>query len=79
MSEKQTNEDFHLYLKKVMWYAEQEYDIPTVTIEEFQSGQFGNVLVSHCFTFFSSSLPFQNCACSLVEYTKRLVDSQSQT
>lgn len=70
------NEEFDLYLKKVMWYAEQEYDVPAVSVAEFRSGTFGNVLISHCFSFFSSNHPFQNCACTLVEYTKKLIDSQ---
>ena len=74
MSENQTNEDFHLYLRKVMWYAEQEYEIPAVPVEVFEKSPNANVLIGHCFGYFSSNHPFQNCACSLVEYMKQMTD-----
>jgi hypothetical protein len=70
------NEEFHEYLKKVMWYAEQEYDVPAVSVEDFEKSPLSNVLLSHCFTYFSSNYPFQNCACSLVEYMKQLMSCQ---
>lgn len=73
MSEKDkfTNEDFRLYLKKVMWYAEQEYEIPAVEVDDFEKSPNANIILGHCLTYFSSNSPFQNCACSLVEYMKQ--------
>lgn len=73
------NDEFKNYLKKVMWYAEQEYGVVAVSVEEFEKGQFGNVLLSHCFGHFSDNKPFQNCACSLVEYMRQLSDCGNQS
>ena len=64
--------EFHNYIKKVMWYCEQEYEIPSVTVEEFEKSPHSNVLLNHCFNYFVKNPPFQNCACSLVEYLKQL-------
>ena len=64
--------EFQIYIKKVMWYAEQEYGVVAVSIEEFEKSDYGNVLINHCFSYFSSNKPFQNCACSLVEYMRQL-------
>jgi len=63
--------EFHDYIRKVMWYCEQEYSIPSCSVEEFESSQHANILIDHCFKHFSSESPFQNCACSLVEYMKQ--------
>lgn len=70
--------DFHEYMRKVMWYAEQEYEIPAVSVEDFQKTPHGNIYMNHCFTYFSSNQPFQNCACSLVEYMKQLIDCEGK-
>lgn len=74
LEKNQTNEDFRNYLKKVMWYAEQEYEVPAVPVEVFESSPNSNVILSHCFGYFSNNSPFQNCACSLVEYMKQFSD-----
>ena len=64
--------EFHEYVKKVMWYAEQEYEVPAVSVEDFEKSPNSNVLISHCFEYFSGNKPFQNCACSLIEYMKQM-------
>ncbi len=63
--------EFHDYIKKVMWYCEKEYNIPSCSIEEFESSTNANVLINHCFSHFASNNSFQNCACSLVSYLKQ--------
>lgn len=68
--------EFHNYIKKVMWYCEQEYEIPSVTVEEFEKSPHSNVLLNHCFNYFVKNHPFQNCACSLVEYMKQLANPE---
>lgn len=60
--------ELHDYIKKVMWYAYMEYDVPVVSIEEFEQS---SILLSHVMDFYLSKSPFQNCACSLVEYMKQ--------
>jgi hypothetical protein len=66
--------ELHEYIKKVMWYAEMEYGIPAVSVEDFERGEHSNLLMNEIFNFFSSNQPFQNCACSLVEYMKKLMN-----
>jgi hypothetical protein len=68
--------EFHEFIKKVMWYCEQEYEIPSVTVEEFEKSEHGNILINHCFNYFAENRPFQNCACSLVEYMKQLTNRE---
>ena len=55
------------YIKKVMWYSWQEYDIPMVSLEEFEAMPHSNIFMSHILNFFLENKPFQNCACYIVE------------
>jgi hypothetical protein len=55
------------YIKKVMWYADQEYGVPMVSLEEFETMPHSNIFMSHILNFFLEKKPFQNCACHLVE------------
>lgn len=59
--------DIQEYIQKVMWYASMEYDIPMVSVEDFESMPHSNVFMSHVLNFFLQNKPFQNCACFLVE------------
>lgn len=66
-------DEMHEYIRKVMWYAEMEYGVPAVSVEEFEQTPHSNVLMNEIFNFYSSNQPFQNCACSMVEYMKKLM------
>jgi hypothetical protein len=55
------------YIKKVMWYAWMEYDIPMVSLEEFETMPHSNIFMNHILNFFLENKPFQNCACYMVE------------
>ncbi len=61
------NNELAEYIKKVMWYSWQEYDIPMVSLEEFETMPHSNIFMSHILNFFLENKPFQNCACYIVE------------
>ena len=54
------------YIQKVMWYAWQEYDIPMISVEDFETMPHSNIFMSHILNFFLQDKPFQNCACYMV-------------
>ena len=60
------------YIKKVIWYAEQEYDAEPITVEQFYQTPISNIMFSFVFDYYSREIPFQNCACSLVNYLREL-------
>jgi hypothetical protein len=64
------------YIKKVIWYAEQEYDAEPITVEQFYQTPISNIMFSFVFDYYSREIPFQNCACSLVNYLRELASQK---
>jgi hypothetical protein len=58
--------DLQEYIQKVMWYAWQEYNIPMISLEEFETMPHANIFMSNVLNFFLQDQPFQNCACYMV-------------
>ena len=48
------------YIKKVIWYAEQEYDAEPITVEQFYQTPISNIMFSFVFDYYSREIPFQN-------------------
>jgi hypothetical protein len=66
--------ELHVYIKKVMWYGYQEYDIPMVSVEEFEKSP---IALNHVMNYFLGKQPFQNCATSLIEYLEKNQDMKA--
>lgn len=62
-------QEYYDYIEKVMWYAKQEYGIPSVSIEQFEKESF---YYNYCFTYFANNYSFQNCCRLLVGQMKNL-------
>lgn len=60
------------YIKKVIWYAEQEYDAEPITVEQFYQTPISNIMFSFVFGYYSRNISFQNCACALMDYLREL-------
>ena len=64
--------ELNLYIQKVIWYAEQEYEAEPITVEQFYQTPISNIMFSFVFDYYSREIPFQNCACALVNYLRQL-------
>ena len=60
------------YIKKVIWYAEQEYEAEPITVEQFYQTSISNIMFSFVFDYYSRNISFQNCACDLIIYLRQL-------
>lgn len=63
------------YIKKVIWYAEQEYDAEHITVEQFYQTSVSNIMFNFVFDYYSKNAPFQNCACDLINYLRQLASN----
>lgn len=64
------------YIKKVIWYAEQEFELEPITVEQFYQTPISNIMFNFVFNHYVKNSPFQNCACSLVDYLKQLTSQK---
>ena len=68
--------ELNLYIQKVIWYAEMEYDAEPITVEQFYQIPISNIMFNFVFDYYSNNKPFQNCTCALMDYLRELAKSE---
>lgn len=64
--------DLNNYIQKVIWYVSEEYCFEKITVEQFFQIPHSNIIFDFVYNNYVKEVPFQNCACELVNYLNKL-------